>query len=153
MDEPTSPPVVGWCERIDFPEWDLRRVRAKIDTGARTSALGVLYYVVTDLPGEGLVADLTVATNHSGRPATVRAKYLGMVQVRNSCGENQDRPLVEARVRLGPVTEILQFTVTDRSKMRFPVILGRTALRGRFVVDVGRKYLWKRPKGQRPKRA
>ena len=153
MDEPTPQPSVGWCERIDFPDWDLRRVRAKIDTGARTSALGALYYVVTDVLGEGLFADLTLSPHRGGEPLTLRAKYLGMVQVKNSCGESQDRPLVEARVRLGPVTETLKFTVTDRSKMRFPVILGRTALAGRFVVDVGRKYVWKRPKGKRPKRA
>lgn len=146
MDAQSPTPVLGWCERIDFPDWNLRRVRAKIDTGARTSALGALYYVVTDAPGEGLVADLTFAAHRDGQPVTVRARYLGTVQVKNSCGESQNRLLVEVPVRIGPVTATVEFTVADRSKMRFPVILGRTALTGRFVVDVARTYVWKRRK-------
>ena len=42
--------TIGWKERVDFPEWRLRRIRAKVDTGARSSALGVARYVLADSP-------------------------------------------------------------------------------------------------------
>src|SRR4051794_9632045 len=53
---PESPLVIGWKERIDFPDWKLRRVKVKIDTGARTSAVGAVYYELRDEPGVGRVA-------------------------------------------------------------------------------------------------
>ena len=100
----TGPPplLIGWKEYVAFPEWDLRRVRAKIDTGACTSALDVAGYEL----------------------------------------EAERRPVVEAMVRLGPVEKRIRLTVTRRSTMRFRMLLGREALRGQFVVDVRRKYVF-----------
>ena len=64
-----------------------------------------------------------------------------MVMVRNTSGQTEQRPLIETTIRLGPVCKRIHLTVTDRSRMIFPVILGRTALTGDFVVDVSRHYL------------
>jgi hypothetical protein len=141
MSEPT-PLVLGWKERIDFPDWGLRRVRVKIDTGARTSALGAVYYELRDLPDQGRVADVVLALDRKNpeRRVTVRVPVLATVVVTNSSGQREQRPLVEARVRLGPLTKTIRLTVTNRCQMRFPVILGRQALAGDCVVDVNRKY-------------
>jgi hypothetical protein len=141
MSEPT-PLVLGWKERIDFPDWGLRRVRVKIDTGARTSALGAVYYELRDLPDQGRVADVVLALDRKNpeRRVTVRVPVLATVVVTNSSGQREQRPLVEARVRLGPLTKTIRLTVTNRCQMRFPVILGRQALAGDCVVDVSRKY-------------
>jgi hypothetical protein len=143
MSEPMPQLVIGWKERIDFPDWHLRRVKVKIDTGARTSALGVVYYEVLDLPAEGRVAELVLALDRKtpDRQVRLRAPVLGTVVVRNSAGHKELRPLVETRVRLGPITKTIRLTVTNRAQMRFPVILGRQALAGDCVVDVSRKYL------------
>jgi hypothetical protein len=67
-----------------------------------------------------------------------------MVVVRNSSGTCEERPLVETMLRLGPVTKRVRLTITNRSNMRFRMILGRKALEGDFVVDVGKKYLMRR---------
>jgi hypothetical protein len=141
MTEP-APLVLGWKERIDFPDWGLRRVRVKIDTGARTSALGAVYYELRDLPGQGRIADVVLALDRKNpdRRVTVRVPVLATVVVTNSSGQREQRPLVEARVRLGPLTKTIRLTVTNRCQMRFPVILGRQALAGDCVVDVSRKY-------------
>jgi hypothetical protein len=141
MSEPT-PLVLGWKERIDFPDWGLRRVRVKVDTGARTSALGAVYYELRDLPDQGRVADVVLALDRKNpeRRVTVRVPVLATVVVTNSSGQREQRPLVEARVRLGPLTKTIRLTVTNRCQMRFPVILGRQALAGDCVVDVNRKY-------------
>jgi hypothetical protein len=140
----SGPLVIGWKEYADFPAWGVRRVKVKIDTGARTSALGVLSY---DLAGHGsdLVAELRMALHrrHPERVAVVRVPVLRMVVVRNTSGMREERPLIETDIRLGPVTKRIPLTVTSRAQMLFRVILGRTALAGDFAVDVSRKYVLK----------
>jgi hypothetical protein len=69
---------------------------------------------------------------------------LGTVVVANSSGMRELRPLIEANLQVGPVTKRVRLTVTNRAGMRFPMILGRKALEGDFVVDVSRKYLLKK---------
>ena len=64
-----------------------------------------------------------------------------MVIVKNTGGVSEQRPLIETTIRLGPVTKRVRLTVTHRSGLRFPVILGRKALEGDFIVDVSKKYL------------
>jgi hypothetical protein len=148
MPLPTPPAVIGWKERISFPDWDLRRVKVKIDTGARTSALGAVYYELRDLPEVGRVAELVLALDRKvpERQMRLQVPVLGMVAVRNSSGQCEWRPVIEAKVRIGSLTKVIRLTVTNRSQMRFPVILGRQALAGDFVVDVSRKYLLKKRK-------
>ena len=135
--------VLGWKERIDFLDWGLRRVKAKIDTGARTSALGAVYYEMANLPGEGRVVDLVLALDRRAPDRQVRQRVpvLQTVVVRNSAGQRETRPVIETRIRVGPLTKVIRLTVTHRGSMRFPVILGRQALAGDCIVDVSRKYL------------
>lgn len=139
---PTRPLLVGWKEYITFPDWGLSRIKVKIDTGARTSALDVMSY---ELHQDGLilVADLHLALErkHPERLTTVRTPVLRTVVVSNSSGIREQRPLIEAAIRLGPVTKRVRLTVTNRAGMRFRMILGRKALEGDFIVDVSRKYL------------
>lgn len=137
------PLVIGWQEEVSFLDWDLRRVRAKIDTGARTSALDVWSYTLREVPGQGLLAEMHLALFRK-RPEQVKvvtAPVLKMVVVSNSSGMREQRPLVETSMRLGGLVQTVQFTVTNRFNMRFPVILGRRFLAGAFLVDVGQKYL------------
>ena len=139
-------PVIGWKEYLSFPDWGVRRVKAKIDTGARTSALDALSYTLYESADEGLVAELVLALDrrHPERQSKVRVPVLGMAVVSNSNGMREQRPLIETTVRLGPVCKRVRLTVTNRAGMRFRMILGRTALAGDFVVDVSRKYLLRR---------
>ena len=140
---PRRPLLIGWKEYVDFPDWGFRRIKAKIDTGARTSALDVASYELSQVNGEGLVADLQLALHrrHPERLRRVRVPVLRMVVVSNSNGMKEQRPLIQTRIRLGSVTKSIYLTVTNRAGMRFAVILGRTALAEDFVVDVSRKYL------------
>ena len=126
-----------------FPDWGLRHVKVKIDTGARTSALGAVSYDLKKVDGEGTVAELRLAMyrRHPERVKVVRARVLEVIVVSNSSGIREQRPLIEVNIRMGPVTKLVRLTVTNRAGMLFPVILGRKALEGDFVVDVSRKYL------------
>jgi hypothetical protein len=142
--ETPSPIVVGWKERIDLLDFGLRHVKAKIDTGARTSALSAAYYVLRDTP-EGRVADLTLTLDRHRPNHTVQrtVPVLATVVVKCTGGQCETRPVIETRVRLGPVIKPVLFTLTDRSHMLTPLILGRQALEGHFVVDASCKYLHK----------
>jgi len=138
-----GPRLVGWKEYLGFPEWGVARVKVKIDTGARTSALGVMSYELRQADGLGLVAELRLSLQRkqSEPSMVVHAPVLRMVVVRNSTGMYEQRPLIETEVCLGSVCKRVRFTITNRAAMRFPVILGRKALEGDFVVDVSKKYL------------
>ncbi|HVS39239.1 MAG TPA: RimK/LysX family protein [Gemmataceae bacterium] len=143
---PAPPLLIGWKERLDFPEWGLRRVRVKIDTGAHTSAIGATECELAPVDGR-MVARLRLALNRR-RPeqiVQVEAPVLRMVHVTNTGGFREERPLIEAAIRLGPVEKRIRLTITRREGLRFPMILGREALAGCFVVDAARIYVL--PKG------
>jgi hypothetical protein len=142
MAQPCGPLRIGWKERLDFPEWGLRRVRVKVDTGARTSALDAVGYDLVEGEG-GLLARLRLALRRkrAGRIREVETPVVCMTVVRNTSGIREHRPVVEALVRLGPVERRIRLTIASRAGMRYPMILGREALAGAFVVDVSGKYL------------
>jgi hypothetical protein len=138
----TLPLLIGWKEYVDFPVWGVHRVKVKIDTGARTSALDVVRYDLRQTEA-GLVADLRLALHrkYPERVTVVSAPVLKLITVSSSTGTYETRPLIETVVRFGPVTKRVRLTVTNRSRMRFRMIVGRKALEGDFVVDVSKKYL------------
>ncbi len=143
---PAGPPfVIGWKEYVDFPDWGLRRVKAKIDTGARTSCVHVESWAVHQRP-EGLVAELRLALNrrHPEQLTVVYTPILRMVAVTDSGGHEELRPMVATAIRLGPVVKQVLLTVTNRKAMLFRMLLGRKALEDDFVVDVKRKYVMKK---------
>ena len=143
---PTRQPLrIGWKEHLEFIEWNLRRIRVKIDTGARTSALDVVRYELMEMAGGGLVATLYLAldSRHPGRFTRIHTPVLRTVVVRNSGGIKEERPLIETAVRLGPIHKRIRITITNRSRMRYRMILGREALANDFIVDVSRRYLLK----------
>ena len=112
--EATPQPLpIGWKERLDFPEWGLRRVRVKIDTGAFTSALGAAECELVEADGQRLVR-LRLALNRRrpDRVTVVEAPVLRMVHVTNSGGGREERPMIEAAVRLGPVEKRIRLTIT-----------------------------------------
>src|SRR5205085_8167796 len=140
---PSDPLLIGRKEYVEFPEWGVGRVRAKVDTGARSSALDVLGYDLWETEDQRLRLRMRLALNRKrpDRYRVVEADVLRMVLVRCSSGVCEHRPLIEAAIRLGPITRRIRLTLTDRASMRHRMILGREALRGAFVVDVSRKYV------------
>jgi hypothetical protein len=140
---PSEPLLIGWKEYVEFPEWHLQHVRGKIDTGARTSALGVLDYELVDRVGVGPVARMRVAL-YRRRPERVRVVEAPVVRqavVRNTGGVWEQRPVIETLMRIGPVHKRIQLTLARRTGMLSPLLLGRQALADSFVIDAARKYL------------
>jgi hypothetical protein len=139
--ESAWPLVIGWKEYLDFPEWGLRHVRVKVDTGAWSSALDVAGCEIEETD-QGPVARLLLELHRRpGRAVAVRAPVLRRTLVRNTGGQCEERPVIETLIRLGLVEKRIRVTVANRSGLRYRMILGRQALAGSFVVDVSRKYV------------
>lgn len=123
--------VCGWCEWVGLPELGIARLHAKIDTGARTSALHVRG--MREVGGE-------VEVVLPGRRALVaRVAVVDHVVVRDSGGHAERRPLIETTLVLGPVRRKVRLTLTDRGDMQFPMLVGRSALGDDVWVDASRR--------------
>ena len=135
--------LIGRREHVALPGWGIPRIRAKVDTGARSSALDVLGYDVWQTDGGQTRVRLRLALNRNrtDRYRVFEADVVRFVSVRNSGGSCEQRPLIETTIRLGPVTQRIRLTLTDRAPMRYRMIVGREALCGKFIVDVSRKYV------------
>lgn len=141
--EPAKPHLIGWREIVALPEWGVERIEAKIDTGARTSAIHVEDVVKL---GKGRVRfHLVISRRSPFKHVPVTAELVRLSRVRSSSGEAQERFVVATTVRIGPVRRRIELSLVGRDKMLCRMLLGRTALRG-FVIDPHRKYLYGTPK-------
>lgn len=134
--------TVGWCEHVALPELGVPSLPAKIDTGARTSALHVASLREEGWTGDGrpLVA-IEVPSGVGDGTIVARAPIAEYTWVRDSSGHAARRPVIETTLRLGPVEGRVRVSLTDRGDMSFPMLVGRTALAGRARVDPGRRFL------------
>lgn len=131
--------VVGWAEYVDIPAWNVTRLRAKMDTGARSSALHVEN--VEEL-GHGRVRfDVRLHRKKLDRRVTVEVPIKRRGRVRPTSGVAEPRIFVSAVVRIGPVAEEVELGLVCRKHMIFRMLIGRSALSHRFLVDVGKRYL------------
>ena len=131
--------LVGWNENIDLPDWGIRRLGAKIDTGARSSALHVEDLEV--LPRGRVRFRVVVHRVQRDRHVRVVARISRRARVRSSNGEFETRFFVKTTMRLGDVEKEIEMSLVDRGKMIHRMLLGRTALSGDFIVDVSRRHL------------
>ena len=139
--------VVGWNEYVDLPDWGIRRLGAKVDTGAQTSALHVENI---EPVGRGRISfDVVVHREKRDRHFPVTARVVRRSRVRSSNGEYDVRYFVETTIRIGPVEKVIEVSLVDRGKMAHRMLLGRSALRGDFVVDVSRRHLLDAPRKKR----
>ena len=130
--------TIGRLEHIALPGLGVERVEAKIDTGAYRSALHYQRLRLRTVDGQ---KRLVVVFQMGGRRKTKVFKVYKRVTVKSSNGETSRRYLISTRVRLNGYVVRTQFTLFDRSDMKYQVLLGRKFLRGRFVVDVSGKHL------------
>ncbi|HYQ41434.1 MAG TPA: RimK/LysX family protein [Polyangiaceae bacterium] len=139
----TAPLVIGVTEYVDIPAWRILRLRAKIDTGARSSALHVEN--IRELSGGRVRFDVRLSRSEHDRRVTVEARIARRGQVRPSSGEPEERIFVAVKVRIGPVEREIELSLVDRGRMIFRMLIGRRALAHEFLVDPGRRYLLRQP--------
>lgn len=126
--------TIGAVELVTLVDFGLERLPARVDTGARTSALHV--EGLTEL-GNGRVRFEVGAGAHAAIEAVVTRR----ARVRSTSGKLESRPFVTALARLGDLEARIEVGLVNRAAMHYRMLLGRSALAGRFVVDVSRRYL------------
>jgi len=143
--------VIGWREWVGLPDFGVETIKAKVDTGARTSSLHAFDLETFQRRGRDWVR-FKIHPEQSSSKGEVGAEVplQSMRSVRSSSGRAEMRPVVMANITLLGSTWPVELTLTRRDAMGFRMLLGRQAIRGRFTVDPGRSFLnGRRVKGSR----
>ncbi|MGV9012942.1 MAG: ATP-dependent zinc protease [Flavobacteriales bacterium] len=130
--------TIGRLEYIALPKLGVARVHAKLDTGAFRSAL---HYQKLDLRIVDGKQELVVTFSMGRKRTKVVFHEFRLVIIKSSTGQRTERYLITTTVKLNAHVVRTQFTLFDRSDMKYQVLLGRKFLQGRFVVDVARKNI------------
>ena len=138
-------PMIGWREWADLPDFEISRVNAKIDTGAKSSAIHAFRIRETVLDGVDHVEFFLHPVQRRKKPEVFcRAPVADRRVIRSSNGQEEERYVIETRLRLGGRLWKIDLTLTNRDAMGFRLLLGRDALRRKFIIDPGASYLLNR---------
>ena len=133
---------IGWREYLALPELGIDSIKAKVDTGALTSAIHATEIQLSTVDGKSWV-DFTVPTSQFSDALTVRcrAPLVGYRKVRNSGGVQDERAVIETKVAIGGQLRTIELTLASRTNMRFRMLLGRSGIPDGYYVIPGKSYL------------
>jgi hypothetical protein len=129
--------IIGRVERISFPEIGIKGVHAKIDSGADLSSLwatgiheekGVLHFKLFGAK----------SPHYTGKEIMIPSPHYLLTRIANSFGHKELRYVVKLQIKLGGKLLLATFTLSDRSRKTYPILIGRKLLKGKFLIDVGR---------------
>jgi hypothetical protein len=139
---PKSLPIIGWREWIALPTLGVDRIKVKIDTGARSSALHAFNVKRFERSGARWVRfGIHPHQRSAVGEVVVEAPILEYRRVRSSGGHETNRPVIVTTVAWRGYSWEVELTLAARDAMGFRMLLGREAIRGRMVVDPGRSFL------------
>jgi hypothetical protein len=146
-------PAIGWREWVALPQLAIPRIKAKIDTGARSSALHAIAVRTYELGGKEYVSFKVHPRQRDTKLTVVaEAEVLEYRPVRSSTGHLTTRPVIKTDVEILGKRWPIELTLTNRDEMGFRMLLGREAIRGRLLVDPGRSYYGGKPVRKKTKK-
>lgn len=137
MPEPLKT-IVGWREHVALPDWGIDHIQAKVDTGARTSAVHVSN--IEELEGGMLRFEVVIHEKPEIESVMVEAPAVRLSKVRPSSGKLQQRPVVRTTLLIGDVEREIELSLVSRKGMLCRMLLGRQAMEG-ILVDPFERYL------------
>ncbi len=138
--QPTA--IIGWKEWIGLPDLGIPAVKAKIDTGARTSALHIFNLEEFIANGRRMVRfGIHPLQRRKDIQRFCEAPVLERRRVKDSGGHIEKRYVIRTTAVIGSVSWPIDITLTNRDPMLFRMLLGRTAVENRFLINPGRAYL------------
>lgn len=133
--------TLGWREWVSLPELGVDDIKAKIDTGARTSALHAFHAKPFVKDGQQRIRfGVHPVQRHRHPDILCEAPLIGERIVISSNGQHELRFVITTKLRIGAYSWTIEMTLADRDQMGFRMLLGRQALAGRFLVDPGSSY-------------
>jgi hypothetical protein len=145
--------VLGWREWVSLPALGIARIKAKLDSGARTSTLHALRsqpYIERGAPRVRLHIEPT--RRSGGAVVVVDCAVVDERTVSDSSGHRERRLVIESPLCIAGQQWPIEITITNRDAMMFRMLLGRTAMHGRIVVDPERSYVLEKPLRQRQRK-
>ncbi len=134
--------IIGWRETVALPELNVEQVKAKIDTGARSSTLHAFEIEEFKLNHKSMIRfQIHPRQRDNKYIVKAEAELLEYRKVTSSIGHSQMRPTILTTVELGEQQWQIELTLTNRDVMGFRMLLGRQAVRDRFLVDPGKSFL------------
>ncbi|OOV86704.1 ATP-dependent zinc protease family protein [Oceanospirillum linum] len=146
-ENPIHKRTLGWREALSIPSLGVEEIIAKVDTGARTSAIHA-FFVEPFKAADGrdwVRFGLHPLRQEQQPELVVEAPVKDRRQVSDSGGHSEERYVIETVLKIGDETLVAEVTLTDRETMAYRMLLGRTALRGRFIVDPDLSYACSAP--------
>ena len=149
-----KPLMLGWREWVALPGLGIDRIKAKLDTGARSATLHAAWLETYEQAGQLRLRFGVRPRRRRERVIACDAPVHDRRAVTDSGGHREKRYVIRAAVRLAGEAREIEITLTNRDTMLFPMLLGRTALRGWATVDPAASYTLGRPwrKTRKPRR-
>ena len=130
--------IIGWREWVGLPDLGIKKIKAKIDTGARTSTLDAEHYEVFEQDGVPFVRfRVKYGTRKNPREKTCVAALVESRKVTNSGGWVEERIVISTTIQIGSLRKKIEITLTRRPDMKFRMLLGRTTVNQDFLIDAG----------------
>ncbi|QDU09779.1 ATP-dependent zinc protease [Gimesia aquarii] len=139
-------PSIGWREWVKLPDLGVKSIKAKVDTGARSSSLHAYDLYQFERDGEKWIRfKLHPVQRSTHEIVQTEAKILEFRSVRSSSGKASLRPVIVTNIELLGLRWPVELTLANRDEMGFRMLLGREAFRQRFLVDAGKSYYGGKP--------
>lgn len=146
MNETNPKPTIGWREWAALPELGIKRIKMKVDTGARTSCLHAFKIETFSKENEDWVRFWIHPLQKNTETAVCcEARIKDQRQVSDSGGHRELRYVIETPLLMNGLGYSIEITLTNRDNMKFRMLLGRTAINGHFVVDPSASFLTGKP--------
>ncbi len=136
--------TVGRVEQVDLPDWNITGIEAKIDTGAYSSSIHCHHIEEFEKEGISFVRfNILDPEHHSYNDQLVELPIFDKRDVKSSNGQTETRFFIKTTIRMFNTEYKIELSLTDRSVMKFPVLIGRKFIHNKFLVDVSKKNLSK----------